>query len=32
MFVYIKKDMGVLISFPYRRDLDLILKGELNEE
>jgi len=26
MFVYIKKDMGVLINFPNKKDLDLILK------
>jgi len=31
MFVYIKKDMGVLISFPYKKDLDSIFKGEFNE-
>jgi cyclase len=26
MFVYIKKDMGVLINFPYKKDLDSIFK------
>jgi cyclase len=26
MFVYIKKDMGVLISFPYHKDLDNMFK------
>jgi len=28
MFVYLKKDMGVLINFPYNKDLDSIFKGE----
>ena len=32
MFVYIKKDMGVLISFPNKKDLDSIFKGEIDEE
>jgi imidazole glycerol-phosphate synthase subunit HisF len=26
MFVYIKKDMGVLINFPYQKDLDILFK------
>ena len=32
MFVYIKKGMGVLISFPYKKDLDSIFKEEVNNE
>lgn len=27
MFVYIKKDMGVLINFPYTKDLDLLFRS-----
>jgi cyclase len=31
MFVYLKRNMGVLINFPYQKDLDLILKGERDQ-